>query len=131
MLGTIAPIQAAAPSVLLDKEKQKEVRFDKSLKNNLSKGLKAPFRFDILAQLANILPRMTLYELLHLSKETRKALRDALADSKTFLTQVMATLTDDDEIPCPQCHLAQRQVPSITFTHEDILLKDNKHDRPL
>jgi len=29
---------------------------------------------------------MTLYELLHLLKETREPLRDALADSETFLT---------------------------------------------
>ena len=41
------------------------------------------------------------------------------------------TPTDDDGIPCPQCHLVQRQVPSITFTHEDMLVKDNKHDRPI
>ena len=100
----------------LDKKKQKEVQFDKSLKKDPSKGLNAPFRFDILAQLANILARMTLYKLLHLSKKTRQMLRDVLANSKTFLTQVSATPTDDKGIPCPQCHLEQRQVPSITFT---------------
>jgi len=33
--------------------------------------------------------------------------------------------------PCPQCHLVQRQVPSISFTPEDMFLKDNEHDRPL
>ena len=30
-----------------------------------------------------------------------------------------------------QCHLVQQQVPFITFTPEGMLLKDNKHDRPL
>jgi len=40
-----------------------------------------PFRFDILAQLANIPARITIHELLLLSKETREALRDALANS--------------------------------------------------
>ena len=74
---------------------------------------------------------MTLYELLHLSKETREALRDALVNSEIFLTQVPATPMDDDRIPCPQWHLMQQQMPSITFTPEDMLLKVNKHDRPL
>jgi len=44
--GTAAPLQAPMP---LDKEKQKEVRFDKSLKKNPSQGLTAPFSFNILA----------------------------------------------------------------------------------
>jgi len=70
------------------------------LKKDPPKGLNAPFRFDILAQLANIPARMTLYELLRLSKETREVLRDALADSKIFLTQVPAP-PDDEGIPCP------------------------------
>jgi len=63
------------------KEKQKEVWFDRVLKKTLAPGLDAPFRFDILAQLANIPARITVYELLRLSKETRDALRDALANS--------------------------------------------------
>ena len=67
-------------------QKEANVRFDKSLKKDPPKGLNVSFRFDILAQLANILARMTLYELLHPSKETREALSDALADSETFLT---------------------------------------------
>ena len=59
----------------------------------------------------------------------REALRDALVDSKSFLTQVPSIHTDDNEIPCPQCHLVQ--VTCITFTPEDMLLKDNQHDRSL
>jgi len=38
-----------------DKDKKKEVKFDKALKKNPSQGLNTPFCFDISAQLANIL----------------------------------------------------------------------------
>jgi len=62
------------------KEKQKEVRFDHVLKKPLGPRLNMPFRFDILAQLANIPARITIHELLRLSKEIREALRDALAN---------------------------------------------------
>jgi len=39
--------------------------------------------------------------------------------------------TNDNGTPFSQRHLVQRLVPSITFTPEDMLLKDNKHDEPL
>ena len=65
------------------KEKQKEIWFDHVLKKPSGPGLNMPFRFDILAQLANIPARITIHELLRLSKETREALRDALADSES------------------------------------------------
>jgi len=98
--GTTAHVQAPVPK---DKEKQK-IRIDKSLKKNPSKGLNAPFHFDILAQLANIPARITLHELLRLSKKTREALRDALADSESFLTQVLTPMKEDG-VSCPECHL--------------------------
>jgi len=63
--------------------------------------------------------------------ETREALRDALANSESFLTQVPAIPTNDNVTLCPQCHWVPRKVLSITFTPEDMLLKDNKYDRPL
>ena len=72
--------------VSLQKDKGKEVRFDKSLKKDTFWNLKALFCFDMLAELANILARITLHELLRLFKEMREALRDVLANSKTFLT---------------------------------------------
>ena len=53
------------------KEKQKEVQFDHVLKKPSGPGLNIPFLFDILAQLANIPARITIHELLRLSKETR------------------------------------------------------------
>ena len=72
-----------------------------------SQGLNTPFRFDILVQLANILARITLHELL-LSKETREALRDALADLEYFLMQVPSIPTDDSGTLCLYCHLASQ-----------------------
>jgi len=77
------------------KEKQKEIRFDRVLKEPSGPGLNVPFRFDILAQLANTLARITIHELLCLSKETREALRDALANSELFLTHMLETPKDD------------------------------------
>ena len=90
-----------------------------------------PFRFDILVQLANIPARITVHELLRLSKETREALRDALANSESFLIHMPKTPRDDTQPSCPECHHVQLKVLAITFTAEDMLLKDNKHDRPL
>ena len=90
-----------------------------------------PFRFDILAQLANIPAHITILELLHLLKETREALRDALVNSESFLTYMPEILKDDTQSSCPECHHVQSKVPAITFTAEDMLLKDNKYDRPL
>jgi len=89
-----------------DKEKQKEICFDESLKKNPSWGLNVPFRFDILAQLANIPARITPHELLHLSKKMREALKNGLADSKSFLTQVPIA-TKDDGASCLQYHIVQ------------------------
>jgi len=60
----------------------------------------------------------------------REALRDALADSESFLTQV-PTPTKEERVSCPQYHLVQQQVPYITFTPEDMLLQDNRHDKSL
>ena len=101
--ATSAPVQAP---VLKDKEKQKEIRFNESLKKNPSRGLNTPFRFDMLTQLANISARITLHELLHLSKEMREALRDAFADSELFLTQVPIPIKEDGA-SCLRCHLVQ------------------------
>ena len=61
-----------------------------SLSEGQVEGSSAPYRFDVLAQLANILARITLYELLRLSKSTREALRGDLADAEVFMTQISA-----------------------------------------
>ena len=57
----------------------------------------APYRFDILAQLANIPVRITLYEFLRLSKSTREALNEVLADAEAFMTQIPAKPEEQDE----------------------------------
>ena len=101
MLGTTIPVQAAAPSLPLDKENQEEVQFDKSLKKDPFKRLNAPFHFDMLAQFANIPARIILHEVLRLSKKIRETLRDALADSESFLTQVPVIPTNDNGTLCP------------------------------
>ena len=66
-------------------EKQKEFRYAKTLPKDKVEGFSAPYRFDVLAQMANIPARITLYELLRLSKSTREALREVLADAAAFM----------------------------------------------
>ena len=67
-------------------EKQKELRHFKALPKDKPEGLSAPYRFDVLAQLASIPTRITLYELLRLSKSTKEALREVLANAEVFMT---------------------------------------------
>ena len=66
-------------------EKQKELRYAKSLPKDKVEGYLRPYHFDVLAQLANIPARITLYELQRLSKSIRKALRETLADAEAFM----------------------------------------------
>ena len=86
------PPQPAAeptkPSAKQPVEKQKEIRFSRALQKGIAEGSTSPYRFDVLAQLANIPARITLYELLRLSKSTREALQEALANAEVFMTQV-------------------------------------------
>ena len=68
-------------------EKQKEIQYAMALRTDKAEGTSAPYHFDVLAQLANIPARITLYELLRLSKSTRKSLREALAYAETFMAR--------------------------------------------
>ena len=138
MTGTTANDVSTSTCIRFDsnkgKEKHKEVRFDHILKKPSGQGLGTPFRFDILAQLANIPARITIHELLRLSKETREVLRDALADSESFLIYMPEIPKDDAQSPCPECHHVQSKVPAITFTAEDMLadvLRWSITNRPL
>ena len=70
------------PSAKQPVEKQKELWYSKSLPKDKAEGTLAPYRFDVLAQLANIPVRITLYELLRLLKSTREALKEALANAE-------------------------------------------------
>jgi len=57
----------------------------------------------------------------------REALRETLADSEIFLIQIPIIPEEEDE---RHCHLASRRSPCITFSPEDMQIKE-KHDRPL
>jgi len=78
------------------------------------------FHFDIMAQLANIPARITLYELLRLFKSTRDALREALADVENFMTHIPAICGEKDD---NHCHHTSKQFSCITFTSEDMQVK--------
>ena len=95
-------VQIPAPTSVptKGKEKPKEVWFDHVLKKPSGLGLNMPFSFDILTQLANIPARITMHELLRLSKETREALRDALANSESFLTYMPEIPNDAAQSSC-------------------------------
>jgi len=71
-------------------EKQKELRYGNALPKDKAEGSSAPYRFDVLPQLANIPTRITFYELLRLSKSTREDLREALADAEVFMARIPA-----------------------------------------
>ena len=115
------------PSAKQPVEMQKELRFSKALPKNNAEGSPTPYRFDILAQLANVPARITPYELLRLSKSTREALREALAYAEIFMTQIPAEPQEENKEGC--LHVSQN-IPRITFTVDDMQVK-GKHDRPM
>lgn len=129
---TTAPDAAqAGPSQApgVEKQKQKGVRFDKPLRKDSEVGAIKPYNFDILAQLANTPARLSLFELLRLSKDTRGALSEALLNADSFLAQVRQT--EEDPKACRHCHSVMEVVPNITFSQGDMLLRHNRHNRPL
>ena len=75
-------------------EKQKELRYVKALQKG-GVGPSTPFCFDVMAQQANILARITMYELLRFFKSIKDALREALADAEVFMTQISAICEED------------------------------------
>jgi len=107
-------------------EKQKEFQYVKTLQKN---GVEpsTPFHFDVLAQLANIPARITLYELLRLSKSTKDAFRKVLADAEFFVTQIPAICEEEDD---NHCRHTLKQFSYITFTPEDMQVK-GKYDKPI
>jgi len=86
-------------------EKQKGLRYAMALLKDKVEGSSASYHFDILAQLANILARITLDELLRLSKSTEKALREVLANAEAFMAQILAEPQKEDEEDC--LHVSQ------------------------
>src|SRR5204863_2064297 len=107
-------------------EKPREVRYNRPLNNGKAVEVSQPFRFDIINQLANIPARITLYELLKLSKSTREALKEALADAKVFVTQLPIGSTIDE----PHSLNVSCVPTDIVFTPEDMQVQ-GRHARPL
>jgi len=105
------------PSAKQPVEKQKELQFSKALPKDNAEGSTTPYRFDVFAQLANIPAKITLYELLRLSKSTREALREALANAEVFMSQILTRSQEEDEEDCLH---ASQNAPCITFTSDDM-----------
>ena len=80
-----------------------------------------------MAQLANFPARITLYDLLRISKSIRDAIREALANAEVFVTQISATCEEEDD---SHCHHTSKQFSCIIFIPEDMQVK-GKHDGPL
>jgi len=78
-------------------EKKKELQYAKAPPKDKEEGSSRPYHFDVLAQLANIPSRITLFELLRLSKSIREALREVLADAEVFMAKIPAEPEKEDE----------------------------------
>lgn len=96
-----------------------------SAKDN-AEGPLQPFRFKVLTQLANITTKITLYELLKLSKDTWKALQKALAVAEVIAAYVEATQISDET---ESLHTSLNTT-WIYFTPEDMQVKC-KHKRSI
>src|SRR3954466_4038597 len=101
-------------------KKQKHLRFSSPLLPSDGGQPATVFRFDILKQLAQIPTRITLLELLKLSKTIREALREALANADTFATHIFTK----------EALTAIDRANSISFSNEDLQVR-GMHDRPL
>src|SRR3954465_15310767 len=120
------PVTEPAEQPKTAPQKPREVWYNRPLNKGNAVEVSQPFRFDIINQLANIPARITLYELLKLSKSTREALREALADAEVFVTQLPIGSTIDE------LHsLSVSCVPTdIVFTPEDMQVQ-GRHAHPL
>src|SRR3954462_9605206 len=120
------PVTEPAEQPKTTPERPKEVRYNRSLNKGKAVEVSQPFRFDIINQLANIPARITLYELLKLSKSTREALREALVDTEVFVTQLpIGSAIDELHSLNVSC------VPTdIVFIPEDMQVQ-GRYARPL
>lgn len=86
MLSLLIPKNSAPEGILSPSSTLKPLLGKKNLRRlglinlrmKVTEDLTAPFKFDIKAQLMNILACITMHELLCLSKEARDALREVL-----------------------------------------------------
>jgi hypothetical protein len=122
-----APASSSKPVEKTTEPKKKELRFSKPLQKNGEEGSPGPFRFNVMAQLANIPARITLHELLRLSKPTRDALQEALADAEAFSIHFPISKENKEDKQCPRCCLTSEEMLAITFTPDDMQIK-GKHN---
>jgi len=66
--------------------------------------------------LANISARITLYELLRLSKSIREDLREALVDAEIFMAQIPAGTQEEDVEDCLHASQNAPYIPSQQIT---------------
>jgi len=76
--------------------KQKELCYIKALQKDNAEEPSSSFCFNVLAQLANIPVRITLYEFLKLSK----SMKEALDDLEAFISQIPAVCKEEDDRHC-------------------------------
>ncbi|XP_028549524.1 uncharacterized protein LOC110105940 [Dendrobium catenatum] len=79
--------------------------------------------YNVLAHLRKLPAKLSIYDTLLLSKEMRESLIKALLDPEICLTQLAATSEDKA--------LYFKEVPGVTFSDEDMLLRTADHNRPL
>lgn len=82
-----------ATKVFAESSAKKELYFQKGLKKD-DEAASASFHFDVLDKLVNIPTRITLSELLRLSKAIRDALTETLSNSEVLLAQVAELFAD-------------------------------------
>lgn len=70
-----------------------------------------------------------LYELLQLTKITKDTLREVLADFETFFALIAEPSVDGKDL-CRHCPQVVEHIPYITFSHENMRVKNIKHNRP-
>ena len=107
-------------------EKKKEIWYAKALQKDNAKRPSTLYRFEVLAQLANVLARIALWasETLQVNK---RSYQKSSSWRRGFIAQILAGLKEEDDGHCLQTF---KPFPCIMFTPDDMQLK-GKHDIPL
>lgn len=96
-MGSSQPSQDPAKKLAKPTTKNlKELQYFIRITEDTKEGTSQPFCLDVLAQLTNILARITFYELLKLSKETREAFMEALEDVEIFLSEYPPSMPQEE-----------------------------------
>lgn len=114
--------------------RQKKKNVKESTKNKNLPLLEEPFDYDLLEHLAHVPARISLYDLLRLSPEIRKSVITALSDPEKYAPHVhrVEMKKKGQNKVCEVCQSTRGKLAStITFTKEEMLLGDMKHNRPL